>query len=113
MTTAAQRFSTEGFGPDNLPYASFSPAGGDPRLGVRLGDLAISLRDLVAAVAAADGPRLPVDAGTAASAANLDALLALPRLERLSLYKSDLRRWFRNPVLRVLREKGVKVTVIS
>ncbi|WP_114201849.1 fumarylacetoacetase [Janibacter anophelis] len=76
MTTAAQRFSTEGFGPDNLPYASFSPAGGDPRLGVRLGDLAISLRDLVAAVTAADGPRLPEEAGTAASAANLDALLA-------------------------------------
>ena len=33
MTTAAQRFSTTGFGPDHLPYASFSPAGGDPRLG--------------------------------------------------------------------------------
>ncbi|MDN5717229.1 MAG: fumarylacetoacetase [Janibacter sp.] len=76
MTTAAQRFSTTGFGPDHLPYASFSPAGGAPRLGVRLGDLAISLRDLVAAVAAASGPRLPVEAGNAASADDLDPLLA-------------------------------------
>lgn len=76
MTTAAQRFSTTGFGPDHLPYASFSPAGGDPRLGVRLGDLAISLRDLVAAVAAASGPRLLVEAGNAASADDLDPLLA-------------------------------------
>lgn len=76
MTTAAQRFSTTGFGPDHLPYASFSPAGGDPRLGVRLGDLAISLRDLVAAVAAASGPRLPVEVGNAASADDLDPLLA-------------------------------------
>lgn len=76
MTTAAERFATTGFGPDNLPYASFSPAGGDPRLGVRLGDLAISLRDLVAAVAAASGPHLSVDAGNAASADDLDPLLA-------------------------------------
>ncbi|KRE38295.1 fumarylacetoacetase [Janibacter sp. Soil728] len=76
MTTAAQRFSTTGFGPDHLPYASFSPAGADPRLGVRLGDLAISLGDLVAAVTAASGPRLPAEAGTAASADDLNALLA-------------------------------------
>lgn len=76
MTTAAERFATTGFGPDNLPYASFSPAGGDPRLGVRLGDLAISLRDLVAAVAAASGPHLSVDASSAASADDLDPLLA-------------------------------------
>ncbi|WP_068260299.1 fumarylacetoacetase [Janibacter limosus] len=76
MTTAAERFATTGFGPDNLPYASFSPAGGDPRLGVRLGDLAISLRDLVAAVSAASGPHLSVDASSAASADDLDPLLA-------------------------------------
>ncbi|WP_306514470.1 fumarylacetoacetase [Janibacter hoylei] len=76
MTTAAQRLSTEGFGPDNLPYGSFSPAGGDPRLGVRLGDAAISLRDLVPAVATAGGPALPVEVGDAASGSNLDALLA-------------------------------------
>ncbi len=44
---------------------------------------------------------------------NLDALLGLPRLERVSLFKSDLRRWFRNPVLRALREKGVKVTLLG
>ena len=76
MTTAAQRLSAEGFGPDNLPYGSFSPAGGDPRLGVRLGDAAISLRDLVPAVATAGGPALPVEVGDAASGSNLDALLA-------------------------------------
>lgn len=76
MTTAAQRFSTTGFGPDHLPYASFSPTGGAPRLGVRLGDLAISLRDLVAAVATASGPRLAVEVGNAASADDLDPLLA-------------------------------------
>ena len=76
MTTAAQRFSTEGFGPDNLPYASFSPADGKPRLGVRLGNLAISLPDLIAGVTAAAGPELPVAAGDAASGENLDPLLA-------------------------------------
>lgn len=76
MTTAAQRFSTEGFGPDNLPYGSFSPAGGGPRLGVRLGDLAISLRELVPAVADAGGPALAAEVAEAASGADLDPLLA-------------------------------------
>ena len=33
MTTAAERFATTGFGPENLPYASFSIAGGERRLG--------------------------------------------------------------------------------
>lgn len=75
MTTAAQRFATEGFGPDNLPYASFSPAGGAPRLGARLGDLAI---DLAALAAGTDGtgPQLDRAAVTAVSAADLDPLLA-------------------------------------
>lgn len=44
---------------------------------------------------------------------NVDALLGLPRLERVSLYKSDLKRWYRNPVLRALRDKGVTVTLIE
>lgn len=75
MTTAAQRFATEGFGPDNLPYASFSPAGGAPRLGARLGDLAI---DLAALAAGTDGtgPQLDRAAVTAVRAADLDPLLA-------------------------------------
>lgn len=76
MTTAAQRFSTEGFGPDNLPYASFSPAGGEPRLGARLGDRAISLSELAAGVEAASGPTLDAAGRAAVDAANLDALLA-------------------------------------
>jgi len=46
MTTAARRFGAEGFGSDNLPYASFSAAGSDARLGVRLGDRAIDLAAL-------------------------------------------------------------------
>ena len=79
MTTAAQRLATEGFGPDNLPYGSFSPAGGEPRLGVRLGHVAISLRDLVPAVAGAGGPALALEVGDAASADDLDALLAASR----------------------------------
>lgn len=74
MSTAADRFATEGFGPENLPYASFSPAGGDPRLGARLGDRAI---DLAALAATAEG--LDDAARAAASAPNLDALLAAGR----------------------------------
>lgn len=71
MSTAADRFATEGFGPENLPYASFSPAGGDPRLGVRLGDRAIDVAALAATVEGLDDA-----ARAAASAPNLDALLA-------------------------------------
>src|SRR5699024_2443190 len=57
------------------PYASFSPAGGAPRLGARLGDLAI---DLAALAAGTDGtgPQLDRAAVTAVSAADLDPLLA-------------------------------------
>ena len=73
MTTAAARFATAGFGPENLPYASFSIAGGERRLGVRLGDRVIG----VAALAdATDTPSLDATARGAAGTANLDALLA-------------------------------------
>ena len=44
---------------------------------------------------------------------NLDALLALPRLDRLSLHKRNLRRYFRNPVLRTLHERGVEVQLFG
>ncbi|NVC22876.1 fumarylacetoacetase [Kocuria salina] len=71
MSTAADRFAAEGFGPENLPYASFSPTGGDPRLGVRLGDRAIDVAALAATVEGLDDA-----ARTAVSAPNLDALLA-------------------------------------
>lgn len=40
---------------------------------------------------------------------NMDALLGLPRLERLSLFKSNLRNRFRDPVLNALKDKGVKI----
>ncbi len=40
---------------------------------------------------------------------NMDALLGLPRLKRLSLFKSNLRVRFRDPVMIALKEKGVKV----
>jgi fumarylacetoacetase len=71
VSTAADRFAAEGFGPENLPYASFSPTGGDPRLGVRLGDRAIDVAALAATVEGLDDA-----ARTAVSAPNLDALLA-------------------------------------
>lgn len=74
MTTAAQRFATEGFGPDNLPYASFSAAGGDHRLGVRLGDRVIDIAGLATQLESS-GPALDETARTAASAPTLDALL--------------------------------------
>jgi fumarylacetoacetase len=35
------------FGPDNLPYGVFSPAGGAPRVGVRLGDSVVDLSVLL------------------------------------------------------------------
>ena len=35
-----------GFGPDNLPYGVFSPAGGAPRIGTRLGDEVLDLSHL-------------------------------------------------------------------
>lgn len=75
MTTAAERFATEGFGPDNLPYASFSPAGGQPRLGVRLGDRAIDVAALASSLDGS-GPSLSSGAREAVAGDNLDALLA-------------------------------------
>ena len=75
MSTAAERFATEGFGPENLPYASFSPAGDEPRLGVRLGDRAIDVNALATAVDTT-GPVLPEGTHAAVTAPNLDVLLA-------------------------------------
>jgi fumarylacetoacetase len=71
VTTAADRFATEGFGPENLPYASFSPAGGQPRLGARLGNQAIDLSALADAAGGLDDR-----VRAAVSTPNLDALLA-------------------------------------
>ncbi|MFI7483839.1 fumarylacetoacetase [Kocuria sp. M1R5S2] len=78
MTTAADRFATEGFGPQNLPYASFSTAGGAPRLGVRLGERAIDVNALATALDTT-GPVLPEGLHTAVSAPDLDVLLAAGR----------------------------------
>ncbi len=75
MTTAAERFGAEGFGPENLPYASFSVAGGAPRVGVRLGDRAIDVAALATSLQSS-ATALSPDAHTAVSAPNLDALLA-------------------------------------
>ncbi len=73
MTTAAARLATTGFGPENLPYASYSVAGGERRLGVRLGDHVIGLKALADAV---QSPALPADAREAVAGPDLDALLA-------------------------------------
>lgn len=73
VTGAAARFATEGFGPENLPYASFSPDGGEARLGARLGNRAIDLGALAREDSVA---ALPAEARAAVSAANLDVLLA-------------------------------------
>ncbi|MGK8520937.1 fumarylacetoacetase [Nocardia asteroides] len=43
MRTALEIAPDSLFGPDNLPYGVFVPAGGDPRVGVRLGDHVIDL----------------------------------------------------------------------
>jgi fumarylacetoacetase len=58
----------EPFGPTNLPYGVFVPAGGEPRIGVRLGDRVLDLAGLEAAGL--------LDAGGALGRPNLDALLA-------------------------------------
>ncbi|WP_181310369.1 fumarylacetoacetase [Nocardioides campestrisoli] len=75
MSTAADRFATEGFGVENLPYGSFSVAGGERRLGVRLGDRVLDVAALAAALEA-DGPSLDATARAAASGPDLDLLLA-------------------------------------
>lgn len=73
MTTAAERFATTGFGPQNLPYASFSVAGGERRLGVRLGDRVIGIAALADATTT---PALDPTARGGVGTADLDALLA-------------------------------------
>lgn len=73
MTTAAQRFATTGFGPENLPYGSFSVPGGERRLGVRLGDQVV---DIAALVGQPGVPPLADAARAAATAPDLDPLLA-------------------------------------
>lgn len=40
---------------------------------------------------------------------NIGALLALPRLEQLSVFKTDLRSPFRDPALIALKAKGVEI----
>jgi hypothetical protein len=41
----AEEFSTEGFGIEHLPYASFTaPGSGSPALGVRIGDHVLPVR---------------------------------------------------------------------
>lgn len=70
--TAAEMFATEGFGPENLPYGSFSTDNGETfRLGARLGNNVIDLGGLATAV---DG--LSEEGVAAVTAPNLDALLA-------------------------------------
>jgi fumarylacetoacetase len=75
VSTAVDRFATEGFGPENLPYASFSPAGAAPRLGVRLGERVIDVNALATALDTT-GPVLPEGTHAAVTAPNLDVLLA-------------------------------------
>ena len=57
--------------------------------------------------------RVGLSLGVTGAWENLDALLGLPRLERVSLFKSDLKNFFRNPVLKALQDKGVKVTLFG
>ncbi|RAX48276.1 fumarylacetoacetase [Arthrobacter sp. AQ5-05] len=90
MNTAAERFASPGFGPENLPYGSFSPKGAGPRLGVRLGGRAIDLQALSTAVEGLDGEtRLAIDTP------NLDALLTAGHQSWASL-----RRWLVDVVTR-------------
>ncbi|MGN6356494.1 MAG: fumarylacetoacetase [Novosphingobium sp.] len=63
----------------NLPYGLFSPAGGEPRIGVAIGDGVLDLR------ACAERGLLPEPAAPAACAATLNALLALPVAARRTL----------------------------
>jgi fumarylacetoacetase len=79
MTTAAQQFATEGFGPENLPYASFTgPSSDTARLGARLGDRVLDLAALADAGVGTGHPLSPA-ASAAVHAANLDTLLAAGR----------------------------------
>lgn len=71
----AASYSTEGFGISHLPYASFTPSsGGQPRLGVRIGDHVVDTADVVDATGGAS-----LALKEAADGANLDRLLAAGR----------------------------------
>lgn len=73
--SVAVTHSTEGFGINHLPYASFTPPGGSqPRLGVRIGDHVVGTADVVSAAGGAN-PALK----EAADGGNLDRLLAAGR----------------------------------
>ena len=79
----AARYATEGFGLGNLPYASFAPAGAEPRLGVRIGDHVLDVAAAMSAPFAAadgsdDGPASP-ELIAATGGPNLDRLLAAGR----------------------------------
>jgi fumarylacetoacetase len=63
----------------NLPYGVFSPRGRVPRIGVAIGDWILDLR----ALAAVD--LLPPAAARALAGRTLNALLGLPRAERIAL----------------------------
>jgi len=66
----------------NLPYGIFSPPGGDVRAGVAIGDRIFDLR------AAAEAGLLPAGAASALGGTTLNALMALPAIDRVAL-----RRW--------------------
>lgn len=70
MTTAVEKYATEGFGAANLPYASVTHDG-RTFLATRLGDRVIDLGALADRVGGLDA-----EAAAAASTPNLDALLA-------------------------------------
>lgn len=70
----ARNYATEGFGIENLPYASFAPAGQQARLGVRIGN---SVLDVAAAINA--DAEATAALRTAVAGPNLDALLAAVR----------------------------------
>jgi fumarylacetoacetase len=68
------QYATAGFGLENLPYASFVPAHGPARLGVRIGDRVV---DVAAALQHDQGT--PAAVSAAAAGPNLDLLLAAGR----------------------------------
>lgn len=69
MTSIAERYGSEGFGIEHLPYGSFTPDDGRPRLGVRIGDHVLDAEATLAGTSEA----VPVRGG------NLDNLLAAGR----------------------------------
>jgi fumarylacetoacetase len=79
----AARYATEGFGLGNLPYASFAPAGGEPRLGVRIGnhvlDVAAALSGSPGVTDRGDHDKASSELLAAVGGPNLDRLLAAGR----------------------------------